>query len=178
MSGIKKDENGIETRMNEGVLEHRHEKGGYGYFHPENKLHKSEEPNETVELPVGHILANGKVVEKSPQKETIKIVKFVEKKTLANRDAINPMPDEDVEGVLLVAEEPALTWEDGHIRFGHDYNSLFPAVYKGEKAWLLQAVWQPVRGYCASGTTESILNFENGAKILIDQGKFSFSMGT
>lgn len=179
MSEIRVDENGIETRTtvvgDDNIVEHRH--GEYDYFHPANRLHKGEQ-GEIINLPFGHLLADGKVVEEKILEKSEKriggVMRYIEKKTLANRGAIDPEPDEDVEGILLVAEKAIFGWDSGHIRYGHDSNSLSPAIYNGKRAWLLQSVWQPASGYCASGTTESILDFESGAKILIEQGVFSF----
>jgi len=101
-------------------------------------------------------------------------MKYVEKKTLANRDAINPMPAEDVEGILLVAEGCVLSWESGHSRYGYDSCSLYPAVQEGKRAWLVRKSWCATWGYCASGSVEYIIPYEDGIKLLIENGRFSF----
>lgn len=59
--------NGTEERMHGDVLEHKHMQGGYDYWHPANRVHKSDEPGEKVELPVGHVLEGNSVVLELPQ---------------------------------------------------------------------------------------------------------------
>ncbi len=58
------DGNGIETRMHGDIEEHKHLIGGEDYWHPANRIHKVEESGKVIELPVGHILEGGRVVEK------------------------------------------------------------------------------------------------------------------
>ena len=101
-------------------------------------------------------------------------IKYIEKKTLECRGAVAPEPDEDVDGILLVAEKSISLSPSGHIRYGHDGRTIRPAIYNGARAWLLACIWQPARGYCASGTTECIISFEDGVKQLIDSEYFSF----
>lgn len=97
---------------------------------------------------------------------------YEEKRTLARRGPVEPLPPEEVEGVLLVATEPVVTWEGSHSRYGCDSVSLFPAFYGGERVWLSRCVWCPAHPYCARGTEERVLGFVDGAKLLIEKGAF------
>lgn len=102
------------------------------------------------------------------------MIKYIEIKTLACRGAVDSEPDEGVDGILLIAEKSISIESSGHTQYGYDRRFITPAIYNGKRAWVRRNVWQPARGYCASGTSESILNFEDGVKLLIENGYFSF----
>ena len=101
-------------------------------------------------------------------------LKYTEKKTLACRGAVNQEPDEDVDGILMVGDKVISLEPSSHSRFGHDSNRIRPAIHNGKRVWLKLSVWSPSRGYCAEGTTENIITFEDGVKVLIENGYFSF----
>lgn len=99
---------------------------------------------------------------------------FKIKTHLAQRGAIESEPDEYVGGILLVGKSVITYTEyERAPKYGHDYVTLSPAVYKGEKAWLICKTWQPARGYCAYGSYEKILSFDQGIKILVEKKFFS-----
>ena len=104
----------------------------------------------------------------------MKYIEYVEKRTLANRGPVDPLPDEEVEGELLMSETPALEWESGHIRTGHNACSLYPAYSNGVRSWVLRKDWCAATGYCASGTIEFVIPFSEGIEILVKHGRFSF----
>jgi hypothetical protein len=99
---------------------------------------------------------------------------YEEWKTLQNRGAINPLPDEGVEGTLLVGTKSVLKFESGHSQCGNDYCSLFPAFHNGERCWVRRDKWEPAQCYSASGTSEYIISFEEGVKLFIEHGVFEF----
>jgi len=101
-------------------------------------------------------------------------LKYTEQKTLACRGAVDSEPDEDVDGILLVAEKSISLEPSGHTRYGHDGVYITPAIYNGKRAWVKRNVWQPAHGYCAEGSTEILLEFDDGVKLLIENGYFSF----
>jgi hypothetical protein len=101
-------------------------------------------------------------------------VQYIEKKTLARRGPIDPLPPIDVKGTLLVGEQPVLDYEEGHINTGCDHVEIFPAFYNGKRAWLRRATWNPAWGYTASGTWEDILSFEEGVMLFLEHGAFAF----
>jgi len=100
-------------------------------------------------------------------------IEYVEKRTLANRGPVDPLPDEEVEG-LLIAKKPALEWSSGYNRYGHDSCSLYPAFSHGERSWVVMKDWIPASGYCASGAIEFVIPFSEGIEILVKHGRFSF----
>jgi len=93
---------------------------------------------------------------------------------LQSRGAIDPGPDEKIEGTLLVGEEPILHFYDNQSSYGEDSVYLFAAFHHGGRCWLKRAVWDAASGYSASGTQETIIDFEAGVKLLIERGVFSF----
>ena len=98
---------------------------------------------------------------------------FYRRWSLAQRGAVDPLPDDPVEGILLVAnEDEVLRWEDNESQYGHDVCSLYPAVHNGNLSWLICETWSAAHGYCASGRHESIVSFEEGCKILLERGVF------
>ena len=96
---------------------------------------------------------------------------FFEKTTLAQRGAVDPAPNEYVNG-LLVDDSPIGRWEEGQSQYGSDAVRIYPAHHCGEKCFLLQKIWCPENGYCASGTEEEIISFEEGVKLLLAHGAY------
>jgi hypothetical protein len=96
---------------------------------------------------------------------------FQEKCSLQKRGAVDPLPSEEVEG-LLVGNEIAF-WRGAESSYGSDAVRIFPAIYRGEKAFIIQRTWCAAMGYCASGTEEDILSFEEGVDLLLKHGAYS-----
>jgi len=101
-------------------------------------------------------------------------IQYVEVREMENRGAVEPAPSSEVDGSLLVGVEPALEFDGNESRYGSDSIEIFPAFYKGERAWLRRETWQAAYGYSAIGTQESILSFEEGVKIFLEHGAFAF----
>lgn len=89
------------------------------------------------------------------------------------RGAVESAPSEEVEGVLLVGTQAVLSFYDHESSYGEDYSEVFPAFHNGNQCWLRRDTWNPSRGYSASGTSEYILSFEEGVKLLIEREVFS-----
>ena len=100
-------------------------------------------------------------------------LKYTEKKTLQCRDAISPIADEDIEGILLIGDKEITVQGHGN-RFGRDAKTIVPAIHNGKRVWLTRCIWQPASGYSAFGTAEVVIPFETGVKMLIENGYFSF----
>ncbi len=101
------------------------------------------------------------------------MIAFIERSVLAQRGPVDCAPPEECE-TFLVATEPAFRWTEGQTQYGDDSCSLWPAWVKGERAWLLRRVWGAARGYCAEGTQDQVIPFEEGCRILIAAGRFLF----
>lgn len=101
-------------------------------------------------------------------------IQYVEYRTLQVAGPVDQMPDEELEGSLLVGTKPVLEFEDHFSSNGEDSTSIYPAFHDGKRAWLRRDVWQPAYGYSASGTSEHILSFEDGVKIFLERGVFEF----
>ncbi len=99
---------------------------------------------------------------------------YREVKELENRGAVDPAPSSEVEGTLLIGEEAALEFVSHQSSYGEDATSIFPAFHNGERCWLRRDEWNAAYGYSASGTQESILSFEDGVKLFLEQGVFAF----
>jgi len=98
---------------------------------------------------------------------------YIEWKRLQTRGAVEPGPDETVEGSLLVGDR-ICSWEDNYSSYGCDWSQLYPAFFKGERCWVRRNVRCPALGYSASGCEEIVLSFQKGVEILIEQGMFLF----
>lgn len=96
---------------------------------------------------------------------------FFERTTLKRRSAVDPAPDEYING-LLVDDEPIGRWEEGQCQYGSDAVRVYPAYHCGKKVFLLERVWCPSMGYCVSGTEEEIISFEDGVKMLLAHGAY------
>lgn len=96
---------------------------------------------------------------------------FFEKAHLQQRGAVGPAPDEYING-LLVDDSPIGRWEEGECQYGSDAVRIYPAYHCGKKAFLLERVWCPELGYCASGTEETVISFEEGVKLLLAHGAY------
>lgn len=101
-------------------------------------------------------------------------VQYVEWRTLQTRGAVDPGPDEEVEGSLLVGTKSVISYTEGQCSYGEESVSIFPAFHDGKRCWVKRDVWCPAYGYSASGTQEYILPFEDGVKIFLAQGVFAF----
>ena len=97
-------------------------------------------------------------------------MKYTEKKTLACRDAINQLPDDAVNGTLLVGDRCVASYEEGHCGYGYDYTEWFPAVEDGTRVWLVRRTWCAAHQYCAEGTAEDIVGLEDGLREMLDRG--------
>jgi hypothetical protein len=94
--------------------------------------------------------------------------------TLSTRGAVDPGPEEGVDGVLLVATEVALTFSANQNYYGEDAVYILPAFHNGDHCWIRREVWCPEFGYSASGTQEFIISFEEGVKLFLERGIFEF----
>lgn len=103
-------------------------------------------------------------------------IHYTEVRTLERRGPIDPEPSEPVEGILLVATESVLRYEDHHSQYGYDEVFLFPAVHRGERCWLRREEWYPAPTYSASGTNEQLIPFEEGVSILIEHECYAFPL--
>ena len=98
-------------------------------------------------------------------------MKFKEKNFLLQKDSNDQGEDQEVE-TFLVGEESIADWTQGQCHYGSDYCRIYPAWVEGKRAWLLEMNWQPARGYCARGTSEEIIDFDEGITLIIDRGLF------
>lgn len=99
---------------------------------------------------------------------------YAEWRALQSRVAVDPGPDEAVEGSLLVGTEPAMEFVDNQSSYGCDNVSIFPAFHNGARCWVRREDWEPAFGHSASGTQEFILSFEDGVKLFLEHGMFEF----
>jgi hypothetical protein len=102
------------------------------------------------------------------------MMKYVEWSALACRGAVDPLPPQPVEGRLLVGERAVLSFEGHQSPYGEDVVSLFPAFHNGVRCWVRREEWSPAFGYSASGTSETLLSFEEGVKVFLERGVFAF----
>lgn len=99
-------------------------------------------------------------------------LKYIIKKTLACRGAIDQMADESIKN-LLVADMCIARWDADQNSYGHNEVSIYPGFLKGEPAFLIKRYWISSAGYSCTGLTgENILNFEQGVKLLIENGAY------
>jgi hypothetical protein len=83
------------------------------------------------------------------------------------------MPDEAVDGILLVSENCAVSFDCDHQIEGHNSAYLFPAFHDGEKAWLFRKVWSSADGYDCDGlTNESVALYHTGLAIYAEHALF------
>lgn len=102
------------------------------------------------------------------------MTKYIEWRTLQTRGAVDPAPDDNVEGNLLVGEDAVLQFFSNQSTYGEDSVSIFPAFHNGERCWVKRQSWEPSYGYSASGTQETIISFEDGVKLFLERGVFEF----
>jgi len=107
----------------------------------------------------------------------IEQLRFVEQNTLKTRGPVDSQPDEECE-MFLRSETSVLRWESGHSRAGYDVNDLFPAWIGGKRGFMLRRMWWALSPYSAEGTQDVLLSFEQGVKILIEQGVYDFAAPT
>ena len=98
-------------------------------------------------------------------------MKFTECYALRCRGPVESLPDEECP-VFLLGDFAVANWEDGHSPYGLDVCVLYPAWVEGKRGWLLRRQWDAANGYCASGTLEVLLSFEDGIRLLCEHGKF------
>lgn len=101
-------------------------------------------------------------------------MKFLVKRTLEQRGPIESEGCIEVEGTLLVSENPIISYYEDHRREGCDAVALYSAFYNGERAWLKDATWCANSPYCASGTEEIILDYKEGIDILVERDAIPF----
>lgn len=104
----------------------------------------------------------------------IEQLRFIEQTTLQTRGPVDSEPDVECE-TFLRSEKSILCWQSGHERAGYDYNHLFAAWVNGKRAFLLRKIWHALAPYCADGTHESLLTFEEGVKLLVENGVYDFA---
>lgn len=93
---------------------------------------------------------------------------------LVNDDSFHRNSDETVSGLLVGTNWVlhSIGEEQGN---GCWVSYFYPAFHNGERAWLEKRIWSPSGNYCYENESEYILPFEDGVKMLINNGKFSFS---
>lgn len=99
-------------------------------------------------------------------------IKYVRIFTLQCRGPIDSMPDRPVDGILLSAETPCLTFHDNHSQAGADLVALYPAFHNGAQCWIRSETWQPAHGYSAIGITSEVIPMDEGVRILVERGVF------
>ncbi len=100
-------------------------------------------------------------------------MKYELRRATANRGAIEQAPSSETEGLLFVGDTVALGWKDDSsapLSVGHDECALRPAFFDGRQCWLVEKVWVPARGYCASGRQQSVIPLEEGVALLVKHG--------
>lgn len=102
-----------------------------------------------------------------------RVVEALARRGAVEQDRDEPLPKDDL---LMVTDRPVLEWygEDSH--YGQDRCTLYPAVRKGARCWMLQKVWYPARGYSASGTEQEVISFQDGVELFLERGVFKFPM--
>lgn len=63
-------------------------------------------------------------------------MKYIERRELECRGAVDPAPSEPVEGTLLVGEKAVLEFSANQSQYGEDDVSIFPAFHNRERCWL------------------------------------------
>ena len=96
-------------------------------------------------------------------------------RTLRTRSPIEQLPDREVDGVLLVGQQPAIEFEDRHSDAGWDAVALYPAFSDGAQCWLELRRLYAAHGYSASGVQERVMSFEDGVQIFLERGVFALS---
>lgn len=98
--------------------------------------------------------------------------KYIRIYALKTRGPVEGGPDREVDGILLSAEEPALTFTAGHRDSGHDQVDIWPAFHDGKQVWIESRRWVAAHGYSAWGTSSRLLSLEEGIGIMVDRGVF------
>jgi hypothetical protein len=81
----------------------------------------------------------------------------------------NEEVSQPVNGPLLVGLECALSWSQEV-----DTWRLYPAFYKGERAWVQTWQWTSRQSSRHHGYAESILTFQEGVEKFLEHGVFQF----
>jgi hypothetical protein len=101
-------------------------------------------------------------------------MKYTKNSTLETRGNVDPGSPVEVESYMK-GEEIA-QWTEGHTQYGMDYVTLFPCFNKEHgDCFLVERVWDPATGYCASGTEEEIISFTEGIELLCLHGIFPWT---
>lgn len=98
-------------------------------------------------------------------------MQYEEKRTLLCRGAVDQLPEEKVNGILLVGKT-ICQYESNHSHYGNDVTSLAPAFQNGDRGFLIKNSWCPAPGYCAEGTEEHFISLQEGIEILIKIGAY------
>lgn len=98
-------------------------------------------------------------------------------RTLRTRGPIEQLPDREVDGALLVGQQPAIEFEDRHSEAGWDLVALYPAFHDGAQCWLELRRWCAAHSYCAAGVQERVVPFEDGVQIFLERGVFALELG-
>ena len=98
-------------------------------------------------------------------------MEYIQKKYLKERGAIDQVEKSTVNGTLLVGEHPIYVWKSEGSAFGLDWCYLYQAKLNNANCFLFKKVWESADGYNCSGiTSEAILSFEDGLKLLLHNG--------
>jgi len=79
---------------------------------------------------------------------------------------------EEVDGSLLVGQKKIFGYDEDNSNYGWNDCQIFPAFYKGDKAFLIRKIWRPISPYEGHGCHEEIVSFLKGATLLIEKGAY------
>lgn len=100
-------------------------------------------------------------------------IKYVVKETIQLNVFPNGSKYEPINS-LLVGELNIYEWDTPQDGSGREEYKLYPAYYKGEKAWVLWKRRNSIANYIGEGEGEEILSFEDGVKLLIKNGAYEW----
>lgn len=95
-------------------------------------------------------------------------------RTLIVDDKPNGFHEEEVVGNLLVADFILYSYCCNQSKYGEEHIEIIPCFWNGGKAFLKHWTWFPQGQYSAEGEGEEILSFEDGVKLLLEQGAFEW----
>lgn len=101
------------------------------------------------------------------------MISYVLWRTLQRRSAVDPLPPQQVQKPLLVGPS-VLHFYSHETDYGEDSTMIYPAFYGEERCWVRRDVWFAAEGYSATGTSDSILSFEDGVKLFLEHDMFAF----
>lgn len=105
------------------------------------------------------------------------LVEYVEKKSLDNRTETyfdDPIP---VKGVLLKGKKSIYDWHENENiseKIVRNDCSIYPAVYRNKKCWIIEKRRILTRDHDPSGILEEIVSFKKGVNILLNFGVFEW----